>query len=267
LEARVGLSVQVRRGSAAEVAQNGLTSVRAAVLPKVQRAVAATQSELDVREDGDRDDPAAFQRLRAQTTEVLWQQLERQLDYLPTWLNAEISSVVVELDAAAGAHTTALVSTEHDGRQAAARTASKLGAMDEVAERLLPRLSDPHQRIFIKALMDPSADNIDEAIALAAQAENETAGYMLQLVHRLLDGDYIDKSDPVYASLVAVVDGSLQQLGRATHLTALGTGEQAGEPRAPREHGDAQTVEGEIVQEAGDTDFTDGGANDDREAS
>lgn len=219
--ARVNVRVRVR--DAAEVARQGISSVKDFLLPAVRRVVVQASSQVEPTVDP--DPILALGAMRAQAEVHVRRAVQGPVRDLPSWLDAEFVSVALGFDDKTERHHAELVNIAHEGERIAAdqandekRANAQLAVRAIWRKELLPHLSDPSRRVFEVAFADPTQQNLANAVEQVSAAELRLLIEGFDVLKKMVDNDYVDKDDPFYKA-IAAMSGKL-----ANHLYLPGVG-------------------------------------------
>lgn len=264
--ARVGVRAAV--GDPSEVARQGIVSVKDFLRPAVGQVVVEASGAIESQRDPDPIIALADTRKRADA--AVRNAVRGPVVTAPRWLVADFVSVSVGFDAATERHHAELIESARTGEMIVAnqandakRAEANLAVRAIWRKELLPHLSDPAARIFEVAFADPTRQNLANAVDQVTSSELQ---YMLQgfeVLRTMVDKDFVDKDDPVYAAIQAMsgklahvyLPGAAAALSSPAAAGGLGAGDAADEHAHEGEAVDLDRREGEDAP--GDRDWGD----------
>jgi hypothetical protein len=257
------VSVRAFVREAAEVARQGIVSVKDFLLPAVQRVVKQASSEIEPTRDP--DPIVVLAAMRTQADVHVRRAVQGAVRDVPDWLDAEFVSVTLGFDDETQQHHAELVNRTRQGElidvnkvneEKEAKAALAVRALWR--NDLLPHLSDPSRRVFEVAFGNPTPQNLARAVEQVSATELQLLSHGFDLLTKMVDKDYVDKDDPFYAAIVAMsgkVANHLYLPGAAGGLSSLPTGDGKQREEAV-DHEPSEVVE-EDEDEKGDRDWSD----------
>lgn len=197
------LAVRCSVSDPAVAAQQGVRRVRDFLESALQDEVARASSQMV---SADSSDPVAVLGDLQRNADAALKEALRgdggQVEDLPSWLQARVTSVTVRLDAATAEHRDVLVKQKRRGElidlaghneQKEKANAMKVRAI--VRDSLGEHLANPAMNSFEVVFADPSPENISAVVGHVNAANHEL---ILNVLQNFTENDLIDKDDKVF---------------------------------------------------------------------
>lgn len=231
----VTASVQDAEGAA----QDGCTSAEEILVPVLREAIEVAGGKATAPAGGDPIETLSSAREQARAAA---RKLVGKEPNVPNWLAAKVTAVSVDFDTTTAKHHADLVEKKHGGHLIEAKgehdqkeMEGTLKVRDIVRENLAPHLRDSLGREIEAVVANPSTENLNAFASKISEGDMARQEAGITFIKALMDGNYIDKDDPVHVALLEMSSQLIKSLS-ANPAQALGSGQS--KPEIEAEAGD-----------------------------